>query len=221
MGALLARILPLALGAALSPTLFALEVLVLSGRRRPLARAWAVAAGSAVMLVSYVVLGLTLLSNLHARHGRSPVDAAIDLGAALLLALLALRTPHRRPTAAEAHHSRTSSRLQSASTLSFFGVGAIGMLVNFSTLVLFIPALHQISRSTVPGLDKYLAGLVLLLITLLPVLIPAGLVTALGPQAGPILARINTFVSGHSRQITAGLEILFAILLAWKGIGEL
>ena len=53
MGTLLATVLPLALGAAVSPTLFTLEVLVLSGCRHPVSRGRAVAGGSAVMLILY------------------------------------------------------------------------------------------------------------------------------------------------------------------------
>ena len=45
MGALLVSVLPLAVGAAISPTLLALQLLVLTGATKPRARAWALAAG--------------------------------------------------------------------------------------------------------------------------------------------------------------------------------
>jgi Sap, sulfolipid-1-addressing protein len=101
-GSLLAIVVPLALGAAISPTLFALEVLVLSGRRHPVARAWALAGGAAATLIAFSVLGLTLLKNLHSgRHNRSPADASIDLVAGALLTLLAARALRPGKTAAE------------------------------------------------------------------------------------------------------------------------
>ncbi len=213
--------LPLAFGAAVSPTLFALEVLVLSGRRHPVGRAWAVAGGAGVVLVVYGALGLSVLQGSVTKRAHSPTDAAIDLGAALLLALLAVRALYRHPTAAEGHRRRAATRLADAPTLSFVGVGAVGMLLNFSTLVLFLPALHEISRSSVHLGGKAIAGFLLVVITLLPVLIPVLLVAMLGHRADPLLARLNAFVGSHSRQITAGIEILFCLVLVGKGIGEL
>ena len=222
MGSLLAIVVPLGLGAAISPTLFALEVLVLSGRRHPVARAWALAGGAAATLIAFSVLGLTLLQNLHAgRHHRSPADATVDLAAGVLLALLAARALHPRKTAAESHHDRTQRRLADAPTILFVGVGGLGMLVNFSTLLLFLPALHEISRSSVSLAGKGAAWLVLLVITLLPVLIPVTLVVMLGRRASSLLERLNRFVGGHSRQITVSIEVLFAVVLIWKGIAEL
>ena len=221
MASLLARMLPLAFGAAVSPTLFALEVLVLSGRQHPVARAWAVAGGSAAVLVVYCALGLTVLAHVNDRAHHSTTGAVIDLAAGVLLGLLAARTLHRHPTAAEAHHHRTADRLARASTLSFVAIGAVAMLTNFSTLVLFLPALHEITHSSVSLAGKGAAGLLLLVITLLPVLVPVALVTVLGRRADPLLARLNGFVGGHSRQISAGIEILFCAVLVWKGVGSL
>lgn len=214
MGSLLAIVVPLALGAAISPTLLALEVLALSGRRHPVARAWALAGGAAVVLAAFSVLGLTVLRRLHSgHHHHSWVDATIDLAAGALLALLAVRALRPAKTAAEAQHDRTQQRLADGPTILFVGVGALGMLVNFSTLLLFMPALHQISRSPVSLADKAAAWLILLVITLLPVLIPVMLVVVLGRRARPLLDHVNTFIGGHSRQIAVIIEALFAVVL--------
>lgn len=222
MGSLLAIVVPLALGAAISPTLFALEVLVLSGRRHPIARAWALAGGAAATLTAFSVLGLTLLQNLHSgRHDHSPTDASIDLAAGVLLVSLAARALHSRKTTAESHNDRTHGRLADMPTILFVGVGGLGMLVNFSSLLLFLPALHEISRSSVSLAGKGTVWFVLVVITLLPVLIPVMLVVLLGRRASPLLDRLNSFVANHSRQITVTIEVLFAAVLIWKGIADL
>jgi hypothetical protein len=222
MGSLLAIVVPLALGAAISPTLFALEVLILSGRRHPVARAWALAGGAAAILIAFSVLGLTLLRNLHSgHHNHSPADASIELAAGVLLVSLAARTLYSSKTAAESHNDRAKGRLADTPSILFVGVGALGMLVNFSSLLLFLPALHEISRSSVSPADKATAWLVLVVITLLPVLIPVTLVVILGHRASPLLDRLNAFVANHSRQITITIEVLFAVVLIWKGIAEL
>jgi len=210
----------LALGAAISPALFALEVLVLSGRRHPVSRGWAVAGGATAMLILYTLLGLTVLEHVVHRRNHSATDAAVDLGAAVLLALLAIRALRRHPTAAEGHN-RMASRMVDEPTVSFWGLGAFAMLVNFSTLVLFLTALHQISHSSVDLAEKAVVGVILIVIALLPVLLPVLLVTVLGQKANAVLARLNEFVSSHAREITAGIEIIFCLLLLFKGIGEL
>ena len=79
----------------------------------------------------------------------TPTGAVIDLLAGTLLAALALRALRRGKTTAESHHSRTQGRLADAPTAYFIGAGALAMLINFSTLLLFLPALHEIPRSSV------------------------------------------------------------------------
>jgi hypothetical protein len=223
MAALLVSVLPLALGAAISPTLLALQLVVLTGANRALPRAWAVTIGAALVLGVFSVLGLTVLNRLHpAKHGHHSLrDAVIMFGAAGLMAALAARSLLRRPTSGEQQKSRTAGRLDDAPTYWFVGVGAIGMLVNFSTLVLFLPALHEITRSSVALVGRSMAFAVLYVITLLPVLIPVGLVAVLGDRAEPVLDATHTFVTRHSRQIGMVIEVVFAVYLLWKGFAEL
>ena len=223
MISLLLSVVPLAIGAAISPTLVALQLLVLTGATKPVARAWALAGGAALVLAGFSVLGLTVLSHLHhaERRHHSVTDGVVLFVAAALLLALAVRSIVRRPTADEAHSSRTAARLANAPTLGFVGVGAIGMVVNFSTLVLFLAALHEITRSSVALAEQGVAFAVLFVITLLPVLVPVGLVSALGSRADPALATARDFVARHTRQIGIAVEIVFACYLVLKGIGEL
>jgi len=223
MVALLLSVLPLAIGAAISPTLLALQLLVLTGATKPIARAWALAAGSALVLAVFSILGLTVLEHLHpAAHDRHSLRGAVIMFiAAGLLAALAVRSLLRRPTPAEQQSSRTAERLATAPTYWFVGAGAIGMVVNFSTLVLFLPALHEITRSSVGPLGRSVALTLLFVITLLPVLVPVVLVTALGRRAEPALEATHGFVTRHARQIGIFIEVVFAAYLVARGLGEL
>ncbi len=223
MAALLASVLPLAIGAAVSPTLVALQLLVLTGPTKPIARAWALALGSALVLAAFSLLGLTVLDHLHpVGHGHHSVrGAAIMFVAAGLLALLAVRSMARRPTSAEQQTSHTADRLAGAPTAWFVGVGALGMVVNFSTLLLFLPALHEITRSSVDLAGRSVAFALLFVITLLPVLLPVGLVTVMGPRADPVLATTHRFVSKHARSIGIVIEVVFAAYLVVRGLAEL
>jgi Sap, sulfolipid-1-addressing protein len=223
MGALLGTVLPLAVGAAISPALLALELLVLAGPKDRLARAWALASGAGAVLAGYAALGFTLLAQIHpvsAPH-QSLRDAVIELVCAGLLLGLAVRSRLRRPTAGEQHQSWAASKLEHAPLPWFFGAGALGMLTNFSTLLLFLPALHQIERARVSTDGRAVAFVLLYVITLLPVLLPVGAAALLGRRAEPALDRLHTFISAHSRQIGVAIELVFAGYLAWKGAGEL
>jgi len=53
------------------------------------------------------------------------------------------------------------------------------------------------------------------------VLLPVTLVALLGTRADPLLARLNAFVGRHARTIAIAIELVFAVVLAWKGIGDL
>ena len=60
MGKTLAIVLPLALGAAVSPTLLTLQLLILAGVRDQKRRAWAMALGCAVVLLGFMAVLATV-----------------------------------------------------------------------------------------------------------------------------------------------------------------
>ena len=99
--------------------------------------------------------------------------------------------------------------------------GALGMVVNFSTLVLFLPALRRDHPLADRPAGRSVTFAILFLITLLPVLAPVGLVTVLGPRADRALAATRAFVTRHSRRIGIGIEAVFAVYLVVKGVDDL
>ena len=219
MTTLILSIIPLALGAAISPVLFGIEILALTSGTRVRTRAWFVVLGATAVLVVFCVTGLLVGHALPHHHPHHALDGAIDLVAAGLLGLLAARTlaGSKRSTP----KPTILDRLQDASTGTFLVAGALGMVTNLSTLVLFIPAFRMITRSGVGAAGELVAFAVLLGITLLPVIAPALCVTLLGDRANPVLARMNRFMTSHSAQITVGIELLFAALLFARGISSL
>ena len=216
MDELLAKVVPLALGAAVSPMVLTVQIFILAGRVKPLLRAWVFTAGGALTLVAYSVLGATILKGGGAeRHSVS--TAIIRLVAAALLLLLAIRAARAKTTSSQ----KLLDRLDSASTLSFLIVGVLTMIANFSTLVLFLPAIHEILRSSVSEADKFLTYALLLAITMIPALLPVGIATLMGSRADGILEGLHRFVTKHTKQINVGICLLFAVLLTWGGIKAL
>ncbi len=212
MAGLLGIVLPLALAAAISPTTLAVELVTLSRKSEAIRRAWAVAAGSALVLAGFAVLALILAKSTGGSHSPSEAGAIVKLvAAALLLALgvRALRAPPRapKPERVGAHPLRGALLL---------GIGL--MLTNFSSIVLFFPAMHEIGISDA-GLGAQIVAFVLLYaITLAPAYGPPLLIVMLGPRADPLLQRLNGFFTTHRKGIGAGLCFAFALLLAVAGL---
>ncbi len=221
MSHLLATVIPLALGAAVSPILFGIEMLALTSSHSPKVRAWLVAAGSLAILLVFSVAGLLLSTSLPHHRPHPHVDGAIDLLVAGLLAWLALRTWRRRALTPPPGKKTLLERLDGAPTRTFFVAGAVGMVTNFSSLVLYLPAFRAISKSSVSPQDKALCLAIVLVITLMVVWIPAAIVTVAGSRAQPALQRMNGFMTRQSTTITIAICVAFAAYLTIKALTEL
>src|ERR1019366_837634 len=219
MSSLLTAVLPLALGAAVSPTLLALQLIVLSGTAHRLTRAWALAAGAALVLAAFSLLCVTALARGRPSHGhKSATDAVVLIASGVLLGALAVRSRIRTPTVGERHTSRISERLTTAPTSWYVGVGAFGMVVNFSTLLLVLPAVHEITHSTASGSARVTAFVLLYVIVLLPVLAPVVLAQLLGHRADHALDVTHRWVGRNARTIGTVIEAVFALYLVVKGV---
>jgi hypothetical protein len=215
MGSLLALVLPLALGAAVSPTLLAVQLVTLSRRTAPLARSWAVAVGSALVLAAFSLGALLLAHGTSGSHARSQTGAIVKLVAAVVLLGLGTRTLLRGPRPAKTERLGPHPRRQAVL------LGGALMLTNFSTIALFFPAMHAIGISKVPLDDKAIAFVLLYAITLLPAVAPPLAVTVMGSRATPALHALNRFFVRHRQGLDAGICCVFAVLLGAAGLHAL
>lgn len=216
---LLSHMLPLAFGAAISPMLLVVQVLVLSGKNKPISRSVAVTVGAGIMLLGLSLAFATLLNGFgQTPSGQKPsvgVEIVRGVAVALLVFLGVRNLMHRdRPP-----NTKRAEKLEDAKLLAFFGAGLVVMLTNVTTLVLFAPALHMILGSTVSETDKIIAYCLLFLITMLPLLVPLAIAVAMGPHAAEFLAKLNVFVTRHNATISAVVCFGFAIYIAYLAIG--
>lgn len=144
MGSLLGIVLPLALGAAVTPTIIGAQLVTLSGVVRPLARAWALAAGAAVVLTAVSALALLVAGISNALEDPSPAGGVVKLTAGVLLAGLGVRAVRHRGDAAPSPSPQADERPRLRRS---FALGAGLMATNFSSLVLYFPAMHAIGIS--------------------------------------------------------------------------
>jgi len=223
MSSLYASVLPFALGAAISPTLLTIELLILSGKAHPKSRAWFFVIGATTVLLIFGLVCVFVLRKSPDADGGpvNPWTIIIEALIVLLLVFLGIRQLRPAKTAGERHHSSVKDKLATAKLPFFLGVGAVAMLTNFSTLVLYLPAVHVITRSTDPAATKLTAGLMLFVITVLPFWLPVLAMTILGHRSDAFLAKVNAWATKYQRQVNAGICFVFAAIIAFSLVQKL
>ena len=99
------------------------------------------------------------------------------------------------------------------------GLGA--MVSNVTSLVLFLPAVHDISHARVTDTDKSIALVVLIVVTLLAAIIPPLAASIGGAPARRGLDRVSVLIAAHHRAINATICFGFALFLAATGVARL
>lgn len=215
---LLLQVLPLALGAAVSPTVLTVQILLMSDGPAGMARAWGLAIGRTAALVIISLGGYSLLNRLPDVDSdlSSFEEGAIALIGALALALVSLRnwrSPHE-----SGHHNRVEERLSHIPALLLVVVGFGWQLVSVSTLALFLPALHLITSSAADDGLKTVALVELVLITSATWLGPPIYVRLKGAEATSRLQVVHDWVAARSHRISLGVTVTFSVGLAVWGI---
>ena len=209
--ALVTRLLPLAIGAAVSPMVLVFQLLNLSGSRQALARSGAFLLGCTLVVILWLLCAGWIAALLPpANAGPDPIAAAFDAVFALLLVALGVRILTQTPPATPqpARHGLWTPALG----------GLVLMACNITSLVLFLPAIQDITRAGLQGPAWWLAALALAVITLVPAWLPPALVLLLGARGHQLLQRLSAWVMPRQRVINAGVTLLLAVVLGWRAI---
>lgn len=213
------RMLPLALGAAVSPLLLLGQLTLLTtlgSRAAALRRSLAYLLGALLIVLIWTMAAGWIAHRLpQHQRGADPVAAAVQLMLALALGALALQIL-RRPA-----HAVVQQRSAHTGLLAPAAQGAGLMAINLTSLVLFLPAAQDVGRSGLPWDDQLIAWIGLVLITLLPIWVPPLLVVFSGRAGAQLLERLGHAVDHHRRAIDASVAAGFAVLLALRGLAEL
>ena len=216
MGDLLTKVIPLSIGAAFSPTVLALELLILSGKRSR-ARSTAFLAGVLVVFAAITALGLVISHATSTSPVQETITKTVDVVAGALLLLLAAATLLRSlvhdsvpPVDGEAKDAKNPG------LFSAFLLGLAIMVSNFSTILLYIPAMRSISASEVSTGEKALAVALAFLITAAPILLIYGFATLFPAIATPPLNALRGWINRHQRVIGISVEVLFGVYLIYK-----
>ena len=221
MEQLLASVMPLALGAVMSPTMLTAAVLVLSSRTAGRARVWVFTAGGAVTLVGVTLVAPVLSATFSGLNPRVVDWADVALGCVLLaLAVWQVLAKHR-PTTRAADKAPSRSRVPRPRLARYFGFGVAVTGTDFSSLVLYLAAAKEVARSTLPN-DLRLAVLAVPFVAvLLPALIPALLGTVAPRRAASMLSPLARWATAHSRALAVSISTVFGLYLILKGLPPL
>ena len=213
MSSLLAQVVPLAFAAAISPVVFLLQLNTLTGPR-PIARGAALTAGAAIVLIVGSSLGVALGGTGFSE--RETLQAAINIVFGVLLIAVGLRALLRPPKPKPAESDTKPTSIGRS-----FLAGAGGMASNVTTFALYIPALALIAASNLPLGQRGLAGLIILLITLMVAWVPL-LIAAIVPGAtSRLLPALGRWMTDNNRWIQVVLGLGFGIWLLLKGVSGL
>ena len=220
MSHLINQIVPLALGAAVSPTILAFSVLVLSGQHGR-ARMVVFTIMNFLVLIAIGLVGLVIFK--HAAGSGLPgqqkaAAAAIDSVLGLILILFGFRNALHHPAAEDAETENANEADSAAHLGRYAALGVVMMLSNFTTLALFLPADKEIAISKLP-LGDHLAALALLIVfATATAWVPLLAVSLVPGPAGRALAGVNRFVHTYRRQISVVVCFGFGIYLLTKGL---
>jgi threonine/homoserine/homoserine lactone efflux protein len=217
LGELLTKVLPLAVGAAVSPVVLTLQVLTLAKNQYPLRRTWAVAAGCTVVAIGWATIGLVAINQTpEANSGHS--DATSGVVAIVFSLLLVGLGVHALLHRGANDDPKTRGDDARPRTVAFFVIGLGVMVTNFTSFVLFFPAVHAIAVSDASETANAVAMVILLALTLVTAYGPPLTATILGSRAQAGLDRLGGFVTRHHATINATICFAFAVYLAVRGI---
>jgi len=168
--------------------------------------------GFALVLIAIGIAGLFLLHfGGHAK--KSPVDGYIDiaLGVLCLLAIpLAWKRKRKRKQEEPAARDIKPARA--------FTLGGATMLINFSTIPIYVSGVHVISDAKLAFFDDVLAMVILTAVTLITLVVPIVIYLVFPKAAARALSSVRVWLSKHQKVIGATILLVFGVYLLIKGI---
>lgn len=207
--ALLIQILPLAFGAAVSPTALMGIIILLSISKKPKLQGFGYYIGSLILIIIVILLGLLLGTGITSGYNKPNLLLSwIDLVLGIIILFLGARRifhTQKSPTNRINNNDKPSSNLNLFIKGISFGFGLF--LINFSTTIIVLAAGKEIAVSSVGFIGKFLIIMILIIITLLVCEVPLIMYVLYPKKAKKILSQVNRWMQSNGH-ILMGLVLL-------------
>lgn len=210
------KMLPLLIGAAISPVATVGMIAVLTSKKSPRLKGLVYLLGTSLPLFVIGIISIFFFTNLSLAPKNTNISSIIDLVAGLLLLALAIKNfiTHKKPS----KKSHTNVNVGYLATL-LLGSGL--MITNFSTIVLFIPAIKEVAISSLIRIEKIELLFVAVGITLAMIALPLIIAAILPKRSESLLKSLRAFMLRHNKEIIQAMLLVFGVYLLVKGIGWL
>ena len=210
---ILFSLLPLGIGAAISPWPTTVTIMFLS-TGRPLAKALAYLTGYSAVLVAIGTFALTVFGGGDYEGGdrSSAVGGTIDVVFGILFLVLALKLWLKAPDLS-APPPRWMSAFGSINTIGAFLLGVFMMVTNFSTLPLYIAGLKEIVTANLNPAGILFALVLFILLIVVELLLPIVVYARSPRRGGELLDGARQWLEKYNRVITICIFVFYGILL--------
>ena len=220
LSSLLTSVLPLALGAAVSPTVLIGIILILSITKRPKLNGIAFYTGSIILLLIIVALGVFVSKAIVLTTGTHSSTASVyfDIILGILLILLGIRRARKEDKDPDKDKFKEDASISAGKAFiksMIFGFGLF--IINFTTTILVFAAGKDIGLSAAPIFDKLIVVVILTIITLLVVEIPLLIYILVPKTANKLLEPVNIWMQKNGKYLMAAIFFVFGIYLLIKG----
>jgi threonine/homoserine/homoserine lactone efflux protein len=210
---ILFSLLPLGIGAAISPWPTTVTIMFLS-TGRPLAKALAYLIGYSAVLVAIGIVALTVFGGGDYEGGdrSSAVGGTLDMVFGILFLGLALKLWLKAPDPS-APPPRWMSAFESINIGGAFLLGVFMMVTNFSTLPLYIAGLKEIVTANLNSGGNLFALVLFILLIVVELLVPIVVYARSPRRGGELLDGARQWLEKYNRVITICIFVFYGILL--------
>jgi hypothetical protein len=210
---ILFSLLPLGIGAAISPWPTTVTIMFLS-TGRPLAKALAYLIGYSAVLVAIGIFALTVFGGGDYKGGDrlSAVGGTLDVVFGILFLVLALKLWLKAPDPS-APPPRWMSAFESINIGGAFLLGVFMMVTNFSTLPLYIAGLKELVTANLNPAGNLFALVLFILLIVVELLVPTVVYARSPRRGGELLDGARQWLEKYNRVISICIFVFYGILL--------
>ena len=210
---ILFSLLPLGIGAAISPWPTTVTIMFLS-TGRPLAKALAYLIGYSAVLVAIGIFALTVFGGGDYEGGdrSSAAGGTLDVVFGILFLVLALKLWLKAPDPS-APPPRWMSAFESINIGGAFLLGVFMMVTNFSTLPLYIAGLKELVTANLNPAGNLFALVLFILLIVVELLVPTVVYARSPRRGGELLDGARQWLEKYNRVITICIFVFYGILL--------